>query len=525
MKSCPICNRAFDETRTFCLEDGAALSPPFDPRRENHVASGDTAPRTEIIDNSAGLPAAVVETGKRKRRRPAARKKKRAIQPERPKNQTSSERSRSRQVFLEVLKGLLFIAVVLSLKLSIEQTTFGKHLELMSYNLLQTQLSSEPPPITIVDISDLAPRDFVIAGQTVTATPRDSIKEMLTAIAGQQPRAIGVDIDFSPDENGYILPTDPEFFEFCIKLSKQTGVPIFLGVERTIAKPPNEWLGEEKYKALAANILIPKDTKRMLNLLEVAREGGATSTFEKHDVSQSMSALVANAYGRQADGSGIGAWARNYLVQSGVIERLTEKEIGAGITVQDFLIDYGALDSIETIRTTNATVLGDVSQREKLQRKIILLGDATLGAASDTFVVPGRDQPYPGTYVHSCAAYTLIKAPLYDLTGKGHLVIDFVLSGAILLAIVVLGFRYRDAESRELATNRLRGIVTWFIVLFAIVVGVLFVRTTRIMWNGFFLALLLLVFHPSIERHAESVWRKIRKPSLVSSHDRNRSKY
>jgi hypothetical protein len=31
MKSCPTCNRTFEDTFTFCLVDGAILSAPFDP--------------------------------------------------------------------------------------------------------------------------------------------------------------------------------------------------------------------------------------------------------------------------------------------------------------------------------------------------------------------------------------------------------------------------------------------------------------------------------------------------------------
>ncbi len=30
MKSCPVCNRTFDDTLTFCLNDGSLLSPPFE---------------------------------------------------------------------------------------------------------------------------------------------------------------------------------------------------------------------------------------------------------------------------------------------------------------------------------------------------------------------------------------------------------------------------------------------------------------------------------------------------------------
>lgn len=33
MKSCPTCNRTFEDNLTFCLADGSLLSAPFDPRR------------------------------------------------------------------------------------------------------------------------------------------------------------------------------------------------------------------------------------------------------------------------------------------------------------------------------------------------------------------------------------------------------------------------------------------------------------------------------------------------------------
>jgi uncharacterized protein YegL len=32
MKSCPTCNRTFEDTFTFCLVDGSILSPPYDPK-------------------------------------------------------------------------------------------------------------------------------------------------------------------------------------------------------------------------------------------------------------------------------------------------------------------------------------------------------------------------------------------------------------------------------------------------------------------------------------------------------------
>lgn len=425
------------------------------------------------------------------------------------------ERYRGKAVWRDVLRGLLFIFIVLSIKFAVERTTFGKHLELMSYNLLQTQLSAQPVPVTVVDISDLAPKDFIVDGQTVTATPREQLKEIIKAIAGQKPKAIGIDIDFSPDEYGYILPSDPDFFQFCLDIGKQQGVPVFLGIKRTIANPPGEWLGSEAYENLAANILIPKDSRRMVDVIQIEEETAPGATEKRSKASRAMSALLADAYGHE--GSRRSTFL-NWLARSGAIERLSEKQLGAGLSVHDFLVDYGPLESIETIRTTAAAVLENASQSQRLRGKVVLVGDATLGKATDTFLVPARDQPYPGIFLHACAAYTLIKAPLYELTGKGHVAIDILLSVAILAAIVLMGFHYRDKESRERATHRFQGFVTLLVVLAAIVIGVVFVRITRIMWDDFFLALTLLVFHPSIERHLESFWSRIKKLASPTSH-------
>ena len=185
-------------------------------------------------------------------------------------------------IWRDLLKGLFFIALVLIIETGVEWTTFGKQLKLMSYNLLQLQLSSDRVPITIVDISDLEPQVFNLEGRSGKATPRDSLRQMIEAIADQEPRAIGVDIDFSPDDDGYIHPRDPEFFQYCLDVSKRKGVPVFLGIRRTISRPPSEWLGSEKYRGLAANILIPKDSKRMVNVIKVGDElrPGATGRSE-----------------------------------------------------------------------------------------------------------------------------------------------------------------------------------------------------------------------------------------------------
>src|SRR5207248_1354889 len=118
-----------------------------------------------------------------------------------PPHAASEKHSRGREILYDLLKGLLLIAFVLALKLAVEQTALGKQLELAGYNLLQLRLSAERVPVTVVDTSDLKPQTYNIAGQTGTATPREPLRKMIEAITEQKPKAIGVDIDFSPDEN------------------------------------------------------------------------------------------------------------------------------------------------------------------------------------------------------------------------------------------------------------------------------------------------------------------------------------
>jgi hypothetical protein len=51
MKSCPTCNRTFEDTFTFCLVDGAILSAPFDPQTTWQIpqARNTDPPPTEVI--------------------------------------------------------------------------------------------------------------------------------------------------------------------------------------------------------------------------------------------------------------------------------------------------------------------------------------------------------------------------------------------------------------------------------------------------------------------------------------------
>ncbi|HWP54982.1 MAG TPA: SUMF1/EgtB/PvdO family nonheme iron enzyme [Pyrinomonadaceae bacterium] len=66
MKSCPTCNRTFEDTLTFCLVDGSILSAPFDPNAQRReVTAPESAPPTMTYPHAqafTGSHAAPVES-------------------------------------------------------------------------------------------------------------------------------------------------------------------------------------------------------------------------------------------------------------------------------------------------------------------------------------------------------------------------------------------------------------------------------------------------------------------------------
>src|SRR5205814_3355817 len=59
MKSCPTCNRTFEDTMSFCLADGSILSAPFDPNTgRQHTGAASKPPPTMIYRNGEEVEAA-----------------------------------------------------------------------------------------------------------------------------------------------------------------------------------------------------------------------------------------------------------------------------------------------------------------------------------------------------------------------------------------------------------------------------------------------------------------------------------
>lgn len=126
---------------------------------------------------------------------------------------------------------------------------------------------------------------------------------------------------------------------------------------------------------------------------------------------------------------------------------------------------------------------------------------------------PGREQRFPGVYLHASAAYTLSRAPLYELKWPGRLAIDALLALAVLLGVTFVQLILGCLTGREVAAHWLQVLFTGLVIAAAFVGGVLFVGTTRLMWSDFIMVLLALLLHPLVEH----LWEKIREGRQVTS--------
>jgi len=404
-------------------------------------------------------------------------------------------RRRTIKIWRDVGIWIVLTAVILGLKLGFEHTEFGNDLRILSHKYMLQRLVSNreatSTPIVIVDISEMETEYLSEDKVMYKATPRDKLLNLIQAIAKQNPRAIGVDIDFSPDEHGYMTPDDPEFFKACLTLSnrKENPIPVVLGIGRTEAFAPKYWLAAIAYKDLAASILLPqKDTRK---LWEWAKPDAYT-------VPTMAAALSKSIWEERSGVPQKLAWAAH---------QSSERDLGHGYLVNEYMVDYSLLDLLESMRVRTTEPAGIEAQNQLLRDKVVIIGNATLGKAMDTFPVPVRQQPVTGVYLHASGAYTLAMSPLYELSSKGRLALDGFLALMIISAITGIRLLFK----KEVDVHWLQGALTILVVIIAFVVGLYFVHSTHVMWDDFLLVIFALLLHGPVEKWIGGFWRFLKQ--------------
>jgi len=483
-------------------------------------------------------------------------------------NSSSSEDQQEKRVrtaknsFWFALATTLAIAVaLLALKERVEKTKYGMLFEQMSYDLLQYRLKPETNvPLLVVDISSI-PMVSSNGLKPRLVTDRrqlQSVVDVLTEDSEKAPRAIGLDVDFSPDQYGYADPDDWRFLNFLLKKRKETNIPIFVGVNDSLALGPTNWLKEPIYMPLAACVVVPfpepgQSTRSMPEWLQGEYHGdyltvttnrcysmGAELASAKPDprasektdslacvkpdphifvnpdvpASEMPVDLAPASLERDVPASvkPVPSWLRFAIISSTMRngQRLTESQ---------FLVDFSALEIL-----SNCRLQDPADSALEVKDKIVILGRTD--QTNDTFTVPGRpEKPYPGVFLHASAAYTLLRGnPLYRLTDSSRRIMDLLFAVIIFGAVTAIRVFRTRKNVGDFNENSYTRVISFLFAL-AVVVGTPFlVRIFHVMWDDFILVSIALVAHPLIERKIDELDDRIRQRSPSSDQSRTKAK-
>jgi len=412
----------------------------------------------------------------------------------------------SRRIGREVLVGLALTFLLLIPERLFEKTTPGKLWEGAVYAWLQTRLTGEETlPVAIVNISTLDPRP--VPGKL---TPREQITKVIDTVAAQGAAAIGIDVDFSPEDGSWTPRGGPQLFDHLLDLR----TPVFLGVGRTRYELPDQWLGAADYRKLAAAISISAEDNRKMPLwigagsvescLAADADLVGVRVSDKSAESTCLPSLGARLARRSRSREPhVAFWPRWFA--SPLEEEVIQKE--EPITTAYFPVDYGPAATLRD-QTSSAILSGDgvrlvLNPRlTSLEGKVVLLGNTDWEVTPDKYPIPPWQRETPGVYFHACATYTLIKGPLLEVTGAGRVVLDVFFASLVLTGMSFLqGSKHKKSE--HVAADRLRFLLTWLAIVIVTFCGYALVQTTRVLWTDWLLVDVVLLFHSWVERHLE----------------------
>jgi len=401
-------------------------------------------------------------------------------------------RASLKPVISYLLVGILGSLLLVFLKLEFEESDMGRRGEVLAYDILQWQLPSFSPkelPVVVVDISAKP------VGEE--ATPRDFIRRLVEAIAKNKkgkPIAIAVDIDFSPSEDGWITPADPVFFDSCLKIRGDTGVPVFLGMYRTKAEPPDTWLGLPKYADLAAMIAIHKDDQRRVPIWIHANRSSERL--------RALSLALAEKYPKPLPKPS--KLLIPFIKGNDNADAQYFADPQSGFAYSDLPVNYSKFEQIyhERLATISPNSVDEFSDR--FVNKLVIIGDPK--SPDDQVPIPGTNEVIGGVFVHASATYTLVEQPLYEFRKWVRFALDFLIS--ILVVIGVGHSRFLHPDRPDVWRERQTKSIVMAMLL-VVIAGIAFFRITHVLWLDFTLVLFALLLHPAVESSIHALCRRV----------------
>lgn len=419
-------------------------------------------------------------------------------------NADSQAASRAKIVAGYVGVGIVATLILLALKVGVENLPVGRDNELWVFGKLQSVLPDQDAenPIVLIDISDLR------GGTPDDPTSRDALFKVVQALVTlkDRPRAVGIDVDFSPKPNEYSSDADYDFLQNCLDLTRNHQMPVFLAVGQRKGAPPEAWLGDEEFESLASAVAIdPDDTRRMPLWVRPKDSKVALNT---------LSYSLALAYRKALPGAP--SWIA-HVVESRV-EDLTDDKPNERVDNEnetlvyaDRLVNYSKLDAMKDAAKKDITPESVRNTGDAYKSKIVIIGDVS--KPKDFFPIPGRKKNEGGTLILASATYTLIKEPLFEFKPSVSLLLDILIAALIIAMVAVI--RYRNPDSDSWTSKQ--ALFIYGAVLIVLAAGVLFVRIAGVMWLDFLLVISALAFHPKVERLIHWILKQRSKRALTAS--------
>jgi len=387
------------------------------------------------------------------------------------------------------MKAVLVFALALSFRWLLDQTPYAEYLKNFEFAILQSALRSDfavAQPLSDKDkfivpaVIDISPIPF----DRDKPTDRSMLEELVNKLENMNAMAIGIDIDFSPDDRGdFITDRDPVLFDRWSKIGN-----IRIGVSRREGDPSYTWLGHRQFTPLAAGMMLPAGEAgyaRLFGALSlqpmVGGRGGAS-------LRQLPCALYGIVHGPDAAPCEPGEARGQHLATR-------------------FPIDYSLLGVIQYLRYNGQPKILDVWS-EEIDRRAILIGD--LRDNGDSRSIPGFDRPVAGVMIHAAALATLNRGLLRYVDHRESLLYEFGLFALVVAIGLAAPFTIRSSPGERMDENAVEILSSIAAALAVLAVSFLFLRRTRIFWPDFLWIAGAFLLHPYVGRVVGVLWKGTR---------------
>jgi CHASE2 domain-containing sensor protein len=425
-----------------------------------------------------------------------------------PRAEISGEEKRRdgrREIWISFVLSLAITAALCGINWLIGYSDFGRQLEEIAYDTLQNSLSSASSAastgVVVMDISSI-PMITSTGLRPGPVTKREPLKFLVDALVQMKnpPKAIGLDVDFSPDEHGYADAADEDLLESF----RNAKIPIRVGVHDSLVLGKDKWLNNTKYADLASCVVVPspESVQTAWYMPEWVDVKYSSAPEDLPARCPAMGVALVHQTTKPVP-SGLG-WLAETTHQDDSESSL--------VVAPKFLVDYSQLSKfdqqkivvpqIQTAHDATRFIAG-LDSAKNLDGQIILLGRIT--NTGDIFIVPGRPlKAYAGVYLHACAAYTLLqKTPLYHLKFPGVLLLDALFSILVFIPVLLIRFYLLNKGKEDFMEYGVAEILSFVVMAALVCFAIWGVRKTHLMWDDFILVAAALIVHNPVEHAVE----------------------